>query len=81
MTAFSNSKTVSISGVMDSAKGELATAGSKITLGGVDWIIESVQRTESNTGFVNLQISARTADSAIITPISGSTPASSSSGN
>lgn len=37
--AFSNAKTVTVNGVMDTAKGTLATAGSKLTLGGKDWII------------------------------------------
>lgn len=65
--AFSNAKTVSVTGVMDTSKGELATAGSKITLNSKDWIIDSVSRNQTNTGVVEVTISARTADNAIIT--------------
>lgn len=71
--AFSNAKTVSITGVMDTAKGELATAGSKLTLNGKDWIIDSVSKNETNTGAVEVTISAKTADNAIITIISEET--------
>ena len=67
--AYSNAKTVSITGVMDSERGSLATAGSKITLDGKDWIIDSVSKNESNTSFIEVTISAKTADSATITII------------
>lgn len=69
LVGFSNSKTVSITGIMDSAKGTVAQAGSKITLDGKDWIIDNVSRRQTNTGFVQLTISARTADNAIISVI------------
>lgn len=65
----SNSKSVTITGLMDTAKGETAKAGSKITLDQKDWLIESVSRKESNNGWVELSISAKTADDAIITII------------
>lgn len=64
IAAYSNSKTVSIQGLMDTAKGSVATAGSIITLDGKQWLIDNVQKRESNTGFVELTISARTADNA-----------------
>lgn len=79
LAAYSNAKSVSVSGVMDSAKGTLATAGSKLTLNGKDWIIQSVQKQESNTAFVTVTLSCRTADNAIITIIQGDSSGSSSS--
>lgn len=69
MVGFSKRTTVSVSGVMDTAKGTLATAGSKITLGGQDYIIDTVSKRQTNTGFVELTISAQTADSAIISVV------------
>lgn len=82
LAAYSNAKSVSVSGVLDSAKGTLATAGSKLTLQGKDWIIESVQKQESNTSFITVTLSCRTADNAIITIITdGSSSSSSGSGD
>lgn len=69
LAAYSKAKTVNITGYLDSSKGTLATAGSKITLDGKDWIIDSVSKNESNSTFVEVSISARSADSAIITII------------
>lgn len=54
-------------GVMDVSEGvELVKAGNKITLDNKDYLIESVDKTESNTDFVQVSISARTADQATI---------------
>lgn len=66
IASYSNSKSVNIQGVMDTAKGSVATAGSIITLDGKQWLIDNVSKRESNTGFVELTISARTADNAEI---------------
>lgn len=80
IAAYSNSKTVSIQGFMDTAKGAVATAGSIITLEGKNWLIDNVSKRESNTGFVELTISARTADEAqIYVPSSSSSSSQSSS--
>lgn len=79
IAAYSNAKTVSIQGLMDTAKGSVATAGSIITLDGKQWLIDSVAKRESNTGFVELTIGARTADNAQIYVPSGSSSSSSSS--
>lgn len=79
MVGFSNRKTVSITGVMTGETADLATAGSTITLGGKDWLITDVSRTESNTDFVNVTISATTADNAEIRVIDGSSSTSSDS--
>lgn len=79
ITAFSNRKTVSIQGVMTGNTADLATAGSIITLGGVDWLITNVIRAESNTDYVQVTISATTADDAEIRVINGGSSSSSSS--
>lgn len=80
IAAYSNSKTVSIQGFMDTSKGAVATAGSIITLEGKNWLIDNVSKRESNTGFVELTISARTADEAqIYVPSSSSSSSQSSS--
>ena len=44
IAGYSNSKTVSIQGVMDTSKGDVATAGSVLTLDGKQWLIDSVSR-------------------------------------
>lgn len=44
LAAYSEKTTVSISGVVDTAKGELVKAGSSITLGGKTYLIESVKK-------------------------------------
>lgn len=77
IAGYSNSKTVSITGYMDTAKGSVAVAGSILTIDGHNWLIDSVSRREANTGFVELTITARTADNATIYIVEGS----SSSGN
>ena len=79
MVGFSKAKTVSLSGVMDTAKGSLATAGSTITIDSKTLLIQSVQKTENNTDFVQVSISAKGADNAIITVINGADGSSSSS--
>lgn len=69
LVGFSNNKTVSISGVMQGEVADLAKAGNSITLDSKTWLITDVSRNETNTGFVQVTISARTADNAIITVI------------
>lgn len=69
LVGFSNNKTVSISGVMQGEVATLAKAGNSITLDGKTWLITDVSRNETNTGFVQVTISARTADNAVITVI------------
>lgn len=67
--AYSRNSTCNITGVLDTAKGELAKAGSKITFDGKDWIIDSVSKNESNSTFVEVSVSCKSADDAIITII------------
>ena len=78
IAGYSNSKTVSIQGVMDTAKGSVATAGSTLTFGGKTWLIDSVAKREANTQFVSLTITARTADNAEIYIVEDSSSSSSS---
>lgn len=67
IAGYSRATTLTINGLLDTAQGqELAKAGNKITIGGKDYLIESVDKTESNTDFVQVSISARTADNATI---------------
>lgn len=67
IAGYSRATTLSIQGLLDTAQGnDLVKAGNKITIGGKDYFIQSVDKTESNTDFVQVSISARTADAAII---------------
>lgn len=77
LAAYSRQQSVTIQGLMDTAKGTLATAGSKLTLDGKDWIIESVSKQESNQDFVRLTVTAKTSDNAIITIIGDDSSSSS----
>ena len=74
MVGFSKRKTVNISGTMQQTASTLASAGSTITLDGKSWLITDVSRTESNTDFVQVSISATTADNAEITVLDTTTP-------
>ena len=56
---------ISVTGLLD-AESITIEPGSKLTLGEKDYIIESVDQSETNTGYVEVTLSARTADSAQI---------------
>ena len=71
--SYSRAKTVNITGLLDQSKGELVKAGAKITLGTENYIIDNVSKNESNTGFVEVTISAKTADNVQITIYGGTT--------
>ena len=79
LAGYSRGTTVTVSGVIDTAKGNLVKAGSVLTLDGKEYIIESVQKEQSNTAFQTATITARTADQAIITVVNESSSSSSSS--
>lgn len=67
IASYSRGVSVSIQGVLDESEGvSLVKAGNKITLDGKDFLIESVSKSESNTDFVQVDISARSADDATI---------------
>lgn len=64
LKAYSKSQTISVTGLLN---GEITVeAGAKLTLGEKDYIIETVDRNETNTGYVEVSLSARTADAATI---------------
>lgn len=73
IAAYSRKRSVTVTGVQDTAKGELAKAGDKLTLDGNDFLITSVAKKESNSAFVEVTITAESADSAIITIIDDGT--------
>ena len=62
---YSKGETISVTGLLD-AESITIEPGSKLTLGEKDYIIESVDQSETNTGYVEVTLSARTADSAQI---------------
>ena len=68
LQAYSVGESISVQGVIDDEKGEIVKAGSKLTLASRDYIVESVNKPETNTGFCEATINARTADSAVTTP-------------
>ena len=65
LKAYSKGETISVTGLLD-AESLTIEPGSKLTLGGKDYIIESVDQSETNTGYAEVTLSARTADSAQI---------------
>jgi hypothetical protein len=76
LQAYSIAKTVSISGV--TSADNPADCGSVITIGGKNYLIDKADQNESNTAFVDISISAQTADNADLTSIDGSTTAATS---
>lgn len=74
LASYSRSTTLSIDGLLDTTEGvNLVKAGNKITIANKDYLIESVDKTESNTDFVQVSISARTSDEATIHVIDAET--------
>lgn len=73
IAAYSRKRSLTVTGVQDTAKGSLAQAGSKLTLDGKDFLITSVAKKESNSAFVQITITAESADNAIITVIGDDT--------
>lgn len=67
MASYSRSTSLSISGLLDESDGvTLVKAGDKLTLDSKEYLIESVDKTESNTDFVRVSLSCRTADNVTI---------------
>lgn len=76
LASYSRSTTLSIDGLLDTTEDvSLVKAGNKITIANKDYLIESVDKTESNTDFVQVSISARTSDEATIHIIDAETDA------
>ena len=72
LKAYSTGETISVTGLLD-AEALTIEPGSKLTLGEKDYIIESVDQNETNTGYTEVTLSARTADSADIDPYAAET--------
>lgn len=66
LAGYSQRREITVTGVLDSDKGSLVTAGSKLTLGGKDYLVNSVQRRESNQSFVEVTLGCTGADDALI---------------
>ena len=67
--AYSTAKTVSMNGVTTTA--DPVKAGSTILIAGQNYLVDKADQNESNTAFVDIAISAQTADEADITDIDG----------
>lgn len=65
LKAYSKGTSVSVRGLLDNTEVSVS-AGDIFTLNSVDYIIESVNRTETNTAYIEIDFSARTADAAEI---------------
>jgi hypothetical protein len=65
LKAYSLGETLSIRGLLDASSMSI-TAGSKLTLNGTDYIVESAEVSETNTGFAEVNLTVRTADGAAI---------------
>ena len=72
LKAYSTGETISVTGLLD-AEALTIEPGSKLTLGEKDYIIESGDQNETNTGYTEVTLSARTADSADIDPYAAET--------
>ena len=67
IAAYSRSTSISVDGYLDTTENvELVKAGNKITIGGKDYLIQSVSKQESNTDFCRVSLSARTSDNATL---------------
>ena len=68
LKAYSKGTTYSITGLVKDGESETTvTVGSTVTIDNLNLIVESVSRQETNTGFVQVSMTCRTADSATIT--------------
>lgn len=79
IAGYSQTRQINLTGLMDTAKGDPATAGSILTIDGKSYLIDSVSRRESNSSFVELTISARGGDDAEIYIVDNSSSSQSSS--
>lgn len=66
LKAYSKGKSVDIRALVN-ADSLTTEAGQTLTIDNVEYIIESTDQAENNTGWVEVSISAKTADSATIT--------------
>lgn len=67
LKAYSKGTTYSVTGLVKDGNETDVTVGSTVTIDNLNLIVESVSRQETNTGFVQVTMTCRTADSATIT--------------
>lgn len=67
LKAYSKGTTYSITGLVKDGNETTVTVGSSVTIDNLNLIVESVSKQETNTGFVQVTMTCRTADSATIT--------------
>ena len=72
LKAYSLGITVNIKGYLDAAECDVR-AGDTLSLGEKVYVIENISRTEKNTAFTEVELTARTADSADVTTYSAVT--------
>jgi len=69
LKAYSVGTSITITGLLDATTVSVG-AGDSLTLGAVNYIIESSNQNETNTTYCEVTITARTADAAAISPYS-----------
>lgn len=69
LQAYSVGETIAATGVLDTARGNIASPGATLTVESKSYIIDGVNKRETNTGFVEISINGRRADNAVLTPI------------
>ena len=67
LKAYSRGVSVSVRGYLDASEVSI-DAGDVLSLNGKDYLVESVNVSETNTNFVEVDFTARTADNALIDP-------------
>lgn len=68
LKAYSKGTTYSVTGLVKDGESETTVmVGSTVTIDNLNLIVESVSKQETNTGFVQVTMTCRTADSATIT--------------
>ena len=67
LKAYSKGTTYSVTGLVKDGNEPDVMVGSTVTIDNLNLIVESVSKQETNTGFVQVTMTCRTADSATIT--------------
>lgn len=67
LKAYSKGTTYSVTGLVKDGNETDVMVGSTVTIDNLNLIVESVSKQETNTGFVQVSMTCRTADSATIT--------------
>ena len=69
LQAYSIGETIAATGVMDTARGDVAQPGATLTVESKTYLIDGVNKRETNTTFVEISINGRRADNAVLTPL------------